>query len=244
MGGGRSTYGECLGVLSWVIREGHVDGVALDGLKVALATRYHDDEPGSPWSFVMYVDERGDEEQLRALEDIYTGRLGGDALEHFPWAWKASRLITVRPVEIEVSHEARRQWLRIRDHVTVRIRDAYAGDEAVTCVIPGHQQSGEELVADELRDRSFVLYSVDLQEDAQQVEAFQRQYGLNLYAVLDDNGDVTRAFGVRALPATFLIDQHGVVRQQRLGPLLAGGPDTTWSEAWLATQVRSLLAAS
>jgi hypothetical protein len=151
MGGGRSTYGECLGVLSWVIREGHVDGVALDGLKVALATRYHDDEPGSPWSFVMYVDERGDEEQLRALEDIYTGRLGGDALEHFPWAWKASRLITVRPVEIEVSHEARRQWLRIRDHVTVRIRDAYAGDEAVTCVIPGHQQSGEELVADELR---------------------------------------------------------------------------------------------
>jgi len=100
-------------------------------------------------------------------------------------------------------------------------------------------------LADELRGKSFVLYSVDLQEDAPQVEAFQRQYGLNLYAVLDDNGDVTRAYGVRALPATFLIDQQGVVRQQRLGPLLAGGAaDTTWSEAWLATQVRSLLATS
>src|SRR6202011_5255257 len=103
--------------------------------------------------------------------------------------------------------------------------------------MPGLQQ-----LADELRDRSFVLYSVDLQEDAPQVEAFQRQYGLNLYAVLDDNGDVTRAYGVRALPATFLIDQHGVLRQQRLGPLLGGGPGTTWSEAWLAAQVRSLLA--
>ena len=103
--------------------------------------------------------------------------------------------------------------------------------------MPGLQQ-----LADELRDRAFVLYSVDLQEDGQQVDAFQRQYGLNLYALLDDSGDVTRAYGVRALPATFLIDQHGVVRQQRLGPLLAGNADTTWSEAWLATQVRSLLA--
>ena len=105
--------------------------------------------------------------------------------------------------------------------------------------MPGLQQ-----LADELRDRAFVLYSVDLQEDGQQVDAFQRQYGLNLYALLDDSGDVTRAYGVRALPATFLIDQHGVVRQQRLGPLLAGNADTTWSEAWLATQVRSLLALS
>ncbi len=105
--------------------------------------------------------------------------------------------------------------------------------------MPGLQQ-----LADELRDRSFKLYSVDLQEDAPQIEAFQRQYGLNLYAVLDDNGDVTRAYGVRALPATFLIDQQGVVRQQRLGPLLAGSADTTWTEAWLAGQVRSLLATS
>src|SRR5216683_444209 len=99
-------------------------------------------------------------------------------------------------------------------------------------------------LADELRDRPFRLYSVDLQEDAPQVEAFQRQYGLNLYAVLDDNGEVTRAYGVRALPATFLIDQQGVVRQQRLGPLLVGNAETTWSEAWLAQQVRSLLATS
>lgn len=149
--GGRSTYGECLGVLSWVIEEGRADDLSLDALKVAFATRYHDDEPGSPWSFVMYVDERADAAQRDALEAIYTGRLGGDALKHFPWAWKESVRVAVRPVEIEVSHEPRRQWLRIRDHVTVRIRDAYSGPETVTCVIPGHEQSGEELVADELR---------------------------------------------------------------------------------------------
>jgi hypothetical protein len=149
--GGRSTYGECLGVLSWVIEAGRADDVELDGLKVALAARYHDDEPGSPWRFVLYVDERGDEAQRVALEGIYTGGLGGDALKHFPWAWKAAELIAVRPVEIEVSHEPRRQWLRIRDRVTVRIRAAWAGPETVTCVIPGHEESGEELIAKELR---------------------------------------------------------------------------------------------
>jgi hypothetical protein len=149
--GGRSTYGECLGVLSWVIEEGHADHVPLDGLKVAFATSYHDDEPGSPWSFLMYVDVRADAAQRNALEAIYTGRLEGDALQHFPWAWKAANRIAVRPVEIEVSHEPRRQWLRIHDQVTVQIRDAWTGPETVTCVIPGHKQSGEELVAEELR---------------------------------------------------------------------------------------------
>ena len=149
--GGRSTYGECLGVLTWLIADGAAGEVGLDGLKVALATRYHDDEPGSPWSFVVYLDERADADQRDALEAIYTGRLGGDALKHFPWAWKESRLLAVRPVAIDVSHEPRRQWLRIRDRVSVRIRDVWGGGETVTCVIPGHEQRGEELVADELR---------------------------------------------------------------------------------------------
>ncbi|HZO96671.1 MAG TPA: DUF1326 domain-containing protein [Gaiellaceae bacterium] len=149
--GGRSTHGECLGVLSWLIDEGGAEATSLDGLAVAMAIRYHDDEPGSPWTYVLYLDERADAGQAAALEDIYTGRLGGDAVRHFPWAWKASDLAAVRRVAIEVSHEPRRQWLRIRDRVTVRIRDRYAGPETVTCVIPGHEQQGEELVADELR---------------------------------------------------------------------------------------------
>jgi len=134
-----------------VIESGWVDDIVLDGLSVALVSRYHDDEPGSPWTVVLYVDAHADDAQREAIVDVYTGRLGGDALDHFPWAWKKSALAAVRPVEIEVSHEPRRQWLRVRDHVTVRIRDKYAGPETVSCVIPGHEQRGEELIADELR---------------------------------------------------------------------------------------------
>jgi len=148
--GGRSTHGECMGVLSWLIEDGDAGGVDLAGLPVALALRYSDDEEGSPWTWVLYLDERASREQREALEAIFTGRLGGDALSHFPWAWKPSELVAVRPVAIDVEHTQRRQRLRIRDHVSVRISDRYAGLENVTCVIPGHERTGEELVTDEL----------------------------------------------------------------------------------------------
>ena len=148
--GGRSTHGVCAGVLSWLIQEGVADEIDLSGLSVALALRYSDDEPGSPWTWIMYLDERASDEQRDALEAIFTGRLGGDAERHFPWAWKASHLIAVRSVGIEVDHTRHRQWLRIRDRVSVRIRDRYPGEETVTCVIPGHDRSGEELISDEL----------------------------------------------------------------------------------------------
>jgi hypothetical protein len=148
--GGRSTHGICTGVLSWLIEEGAAAATNLAGLAVALAIRYDDDEPGSPWQWILYVDERANEEQEAALEAIFTGRLGGDALTHFPWAWKASELLAVRRVAIDLDHTRRRQWLRIRDHVTVRIRDRFIDEATVTCVIPGHDRDGEELVADEL----------------------------------------------------------------------------------------------
>jgi Protein of unknown function (DUF1326) len=138
--GGRSTHGVCTGVLSWLIEDGAADGVGLSGLPVALACRYDDDEPGSPWTWTLYLDARASSDQRTALESIFTGRLGGDAQRHFPWAWKPS----------EVDHTRRRQRLRIRDRVSVRIRDRYDGAETVTCVIPGHDRAGEELVADEL----------------------------------------------------------------------------------------------
>jgi len=149
--GGRSTHGICAGVLTWLIEEGEAAGTDLAGLPVALAIRYDDDEPGSPWTWILYLDERASGEQQAALEAIFTGALGGDALKHFPWAWKESTLVGVRRAGIEVDHTRRRQLLRIRDHVTVQIRDRYDGRAAVTCVIPGHDRDGEELVTEELR---------------------------------------------------------------------------------------------
>ena len=149
--GGRSTYGLCLGALSWLIQDGHLDGTELSGLNVAIASRYSDDEPGSPWSIVLYLDERGDQAQRAALEQIFLGRVGGTQIDHFPWAWKPSIVLAVRPARVQIDHTPRRQWFRVRDALSVRIRGPVAGDAMVTCVIPGHEQRGEELVAEHIR---------------------------------------------------------------------------------------------
>jgi hypothetical protein len=143
--GGRSTYGICQGALSWRIEEGHAGDVELGGLAVVLALTYDDDEPGSPWRFWLYLDERGNEDQRKALEDIFLGRLGGTAEEQFPWVWKASDLLGVRPVAIDVDHTPGKGWFRAAGNVTVRIASPVEEQSAVTCVIPGYHQAGQEV---------------------------------------------------------------------------------------------------
>jgi hypothetical protein len=148
--GGRSTYGICLGALSWRTLEGHAGGVDLSGLGVVLATRYSDDEEGSPWSFVAYLDERGDAEQREALEAIFTGRWPGSQVEHFPWAWKASHRMAVRPAQIEIEHLPGRGWFRAGPYVEVRVARPVGDEHTVTCVIPGHERTGREIYAESL----------------------------------------------------------------------------------------------
>jgi hypothetical protein len=146
--GGDSTYRECLGALSWAIEEGDADGLDMSGLGVALASRYHDDEPGSPWTFALYLDERASFEQAAALEAIYTGARGGTPKSQFPWAFKPSDLVAVRSVPMEIEHSPRRGWFRAGTQVTVRVGDPVPDQVPVTCVIPGHHQPGEEVISE------------------------------------------------------------------------------------------------
>ena len=159
--GGRSTYGECLGALSWVVKEGGVDDVDLVGMQAVLVSRYHDDEPGSPWTFALFVDARGDERQRQAIADILTGRLGGTPMKQFPWAFKASSLLGVEALDIEIDHRPGRGWFRGGEKVEVQIREPVADQAPVTCIIPGHHRSGRELISDSIEvDAGELAFSV------------------------------------------------------------------------------------
>jgi hypothetical protein len=149
--GGRSTYGVCEGALSWLVIDGNAGAVDLSGLAAVLTCRYDDDEPGSPWLFRLYVDERGDERQLEALAAILTGKLGGTPEQQCPWVWKASDFLGWRAAPIEIDHTPRSGWFRVGNEVTVRVRDVVPDQEPVTCVIPGHDRSGREVVCDMLK---------------------------------------------------------------------------------------------
>lgn len=148
--GGRSTHGVCFGVLSWLIGEGHADGVDLGGLAAAFTIRYDDDEPGSPWRFVVHVDERGSEEQREALAAILLGRLGGDDVLRLPWVRKPSELLDVRASPIEIRHGPDGHELRVGRAIELAASRPVETDERVSCVIPGHHVAGRELYAERL----------------------------------------------------------------------------------------------
>ncbi|HET8894245.1 MAG TPA: DUF1326 domain-containing protein [Gaiellaceae bacterium] len=140
--GGRSTYGECYGVLTWRIEEGHADDLDLGGLAVSLIYRYDDDdEEGSPWTLTLHVDERADEQQRSALERVFL-----DELRHLPWIRKARHAIGVRASAIE-AEDGR---VRIGCAISLRAERDFETDQTVTCIVPGHDRLGRELIADEL----------------------------------------------------------------------------------------------
>jgi len=148
--GGRSTYGICFGALAWLVEEGHVDDVEISGLAVALVVRYDDDEPGSPWTIVLHVDAAGNDRQRAVLADVFLGRLGGPKVGVLPWVRKARHLVEVRTDAIELEPDGDGYILRVGDAVRARAVRPAPSDSLVRCGIPGYEEPGRELVADEL----------------------------------------------------------------------------------------------
>lgn len=141
--GGRSTYGVCDFVLSWLIQDGQVDGVDVSDRTVVLAGSYDDDEPGQPWRIVLYVDDRCAPAQHEALTALYLQRL--------PFSSAIAEVCGIRPAAITLDHTPNAQRIDVDRYVTVRTRQPFHHTETVTCAIPGHDHPGQEIVADVMR---------------------------------------------------------------------------------------------
>lgn len=149
--GGRSTYGVCYGALAWLVEDGRVGEIDVTGKKVVLVVSYDDDEFGSPWTIVLHVDADADEQQRAALADVFLGRLGGPQVGVLPWVRKARNLVDVRVSPIELTPDGEGYSLKVGDAVRLRATRPVPGDDVVRCGIPGYDEPGRELVAEELR---------------------------------------------------------------------------------------------
>jgi hypothetical protein len=138
-----SSYGVCDFALSWRILGGRSGERDLSGLSVVMAGSYGD---GLPWRVILYVDERADGAQFDALTNIFLGRAGGTVLKNF--AKRIGEVYAVRQARIELDHTPRRWFMRAGDYVEVRAQEIVASDMPVTCGIPGHDRTGEELRAE------------------------------------------------------------------------------------------------
>ena len=73
----RPTQGACDVALVFHIDRGSYDGLALDGLNVALVAHAPGPMANGNWSAAAYLDERADDRQAAALGAIFTGAEGG-----------------------------------------------------------------------------------------------------------------------------------------------------------------------
>lgn len=138
--GGRSTHGVCFGVLTWRVEEGEAESVALANTGALMTYSYDDDEPGSPWTLVLHVD--GPDE----LAEILLGRLGGEHVRTLPWVRKPTASIQVRRSRIEFGESD----IRVGDAIRLRATTPVETDSTVSCIVPGHDRPGTELINDEV----------------------------------------------------------------------------------------------
>ena len=73
---------------------------------------------------------------------------------------------------------------------------------------------------DKLRDKGFVVLAVNELEDTARVAEHIRTHGHTFEVVMDHNNQVANMYGVVGLPASFLIDPQGIVRELISGSLL------------------------
>ena len=88
-----------------------------------------------------------------------------------------------------------------------------------------------------LRGRPFEVLAVNVNEGQSRVSRFLAEVPLRFPVLLDRNGDAQRAWRVRGLPATFLLDPDGLIRYWYLGEL-------DWARAEIVVTIESLLASA
>jgi cytochrome c biogenesis protein CcmG, thiol:disulfide interchange protein DsbE len=72
---------------------------------------------------------------------------------------------------------------------------------------------------EQYHDQGFTVLAVNLQEDPAAVATFLREYRLTFPALLDTDGQVSRAYQAAALPSSFFVDRQGVIRAVYRGPM-------------------------
>lgn len=147
--GGRSTTGECRFVLSWRIDRGSAGTIDLEDQQVAMAGWYSDDEAGSPWRVILYVDQGSDASQQDALADIFLGRAGGTTLRNFAAA--IGEVHAIQEVDMRLDHHPERRVIQVGGHVIVQPAGSVASSDPISCGIPGHDHPGEELEMEIMR---------------------------------------------------------------------------------------------
>jgi hypothetical protein len=126
------TTGWCEGFASWAIHEGHLDDVALDGVRFASIVHWPGPIEQGGGSRILIIDPEATDEQREAIDALERADHGGIYFEVFA-ATAPNRLpVAIAPIEIETDRERRVASVRIEGLVEAAIepiRNAATGEE-------------------------------------------------------------------------------------------------------------------
>jgi peroxiredoxin len=76
-----------------------------------------------------------------------------------------------------------------------------------------------EILYQRFKTRRFEMLAIDCAENQKNVAAFMKRNNLSFPVGLDANGGISDSYGIQAIPATFIIDQKGVIIAKIVGSL-------------------------
>ena len=122
--------GTCSSVVAYHLDSGTIRGVDVSGLTLANVVFIPGNVLAGNWKAFLYVDERASDEQLQALDDAFSGKLGGPLAD-------LAQLIgeQLGVVRAPISHEVveGRGTLRVGDDTVVAHMEPYRGaDGSIT----------------------------------------------------------------------------------------------------------------
>ena len=74
-----------------------------------------------------------------------------------------------------------------------------------------------EKLRSEMPEQDFALLAINLDETAEAPTAFLTEHPVHYTSLADPAGEVARAYGLRGMPTSFLIDRDGVLRARHTG---------------------------
>ncbi|MGX2039349.1 DUF1326 domain-containing protein [Methylocaldum sp. MU1018] len=134
--------GNCKLFVAWHIDRGHSEGIALDGLNVALACYAPGHMKEGDWQAALYLDERADASQSDALVRIFSGQSGGHPRLLAGFIGQVLGVKRV-PMTYEAVGKERRLLMSDLAEVNIRAIDGLTGGESTIanpplCVVPSH----------------------------------------------------------------------------------------------------------
>jgi hypothetical protein len=127
-----ATEAACEVLFAWHIRGGEMDGVRLDNLNVVMAVQSPKLMTDGGWKAALYLDERANEEQAKALGAIFSGQAGGHLANVAPLI---GTVTGVHSAPIRFERDGGRRRVRVGDVLDVDVEEMKGMDGRNPAVI-------------------------------------------------------------------------------------------------------------